>query len=270
MAKKILMKSSGGYKYDLDYKALRTEALSLGYTLPTDEVSVHQDNFIIGLKANGIYSKLDLLYVFASDGQLEYNLLNWISPTDYKIPVVLGNTSMVPNQEVTFVNQHTNNFIPKIHAVNYGLNSVSLGYKTGTLGIMDSNDCMVGASGENPDTLNQINDATMWYSGGYNSNMYINSKYPVFWGRNPRPDDELSDYFTQIAYDGVNATLFSNGTTPFTQPLTALGLPVNALRFAYASATVSLRIFYMGGFLTRSEETTLLNLFNTYHTNINL
>ena len=69
---------------DADYQAVLDEATLLGYTLPSSGQQTIQNQFVLDLKSAGIWSQLDLLYVMATDGDSNYSLLNWVSPSNFE------------------------------------------------------------------------------------------------------------------------------------------------------------------------------------------
>lgn len=74
-----------GTGYDLNYQAVLDYATVQGYTLPTLAVQAKQNALIIALKGYGIWNKIDLLYVFATDGDSDFATINWKSPTKFQI-----------------------------------------------------------------------------------------------------------------------------------------------------------------------------------------
>lgn len=66
--------------YDSSYQAVLTYATSLGYALPSLGQQKLQNRFLKHLKNYGIWDKLDLLYVFASNGDSNFIRLNWKNP----------------------------------------------------------------------------------------------------------------------------------------------------------------------------------------------
>lgn len=63
--------------FDADYQAVLTYATSLGYTLPSAGQQVKQNQLVLDLKAGGIWSKLDTLRVYATDGSASFALIDW-------------------------------------------------------------------------------------------------------------------------------------------------------------------------------------------------
>src|SRR5690606_670175 len=70
--------------FDEDYQEVLTYAASQGYTLPSPEQQVAQNNLVLALKDSGVWVLLDILYVFATDGDSDYATLNWKDPTSHQ------------------------------------------------------------------------------------------------------------------------------------------------------------------------------------------
>ena len=70
---------------DADYQAVLDRASTLGYTAPSAAQQELQNAFVEDLKTAGVWSKLDLLYVFATDGDSDYATLNWKAPSSFQL-----------------------------------------------------------------------------------------------------------------------------------------------------------------------------------------
>lgn len=69
--------SGGGVVFDTDYQAVLNYATSLGYTLPSAGQQVKQNQLVLDLKSGGIWSQLDTLRVYATDGSASFALIDW-------------------------------------------------------------------------------------------------------------------------------------------------------------------------------------------------
>jgi hypothetical protein len=65
---------------DPDYQAVLNFATSQGYTLPSAPVQDAQNTLMVALKSAGIFTKVDRLYIFASDGNADFAGINWVNP----------------------------------------------------------------------------------------------------------------------------------------------------------------------------------------------
>lgn len=120
--------AGGGSQYTSEYQAVLDRATALGYTPPSDSVKTKGNALVVALKAAGIWSSLDLFYVFRTDGDVNFALLNWIAPSSYQ---ATRQNSMTFVSGVGFKGNGSNmyldlNWIPKTNGVTYTLNSSSL------------------------------------------------------------------------------------------------------------------------------------------------
>lgn len=70
--------SGGGGGFDPDYQAVLDYATAQGYTLPSAGQQALQNQLVLDLKAAGVWSKLDSFAVFATDGDSDYALIDWV------------------------------------------------------------------------------------------------------------------------------------------------------------------------------------------------
>jgi hypothetical protein len=113
---------------DASYTAILDRATALGYTLPSAGQQTKQAALITSLKSAGIWDLLDVLYVFATDGNNDFATLNWKDPLTYRITrsgttTFTTNQGYVSNGSTGYLNT---NWIPSSNGVNYTLNSASL------------------------------------------------------------------------------------------------------------------------------------------------
>ena len=107
------------FAYDPDFQAWLDRGTTLGYTLPSDAQKLSINDFFIGLKADGLWSKFDILYWFAIDGSSDMATLNLKSPTTHQITVTT--TTFVTNQGFKIQSNGglDTNFVPSTSGVNY-------------------------------------------------------------------------------------------------------------------------------------------------------
>lgn len=110
--------------YDSSYQAILTYATGLGYALPSVQQQKFQNRFLKHLKNYGIWDKLDLLYVFASDGDSNFIRLNWKNPG---VSTYIYSSSGVQavNLGVNFVTSVTSPPVVALVNNNYQLNNAS-------------------------------------------------------------------------------------------------------------------------------------------------
>ena len=71
--------------FDEDYQAILDRSTALGYTAPSAAQQTLQNTLVTDLKTAGVWSKLDLFYVFATDGDSDYATLNWKAPSSFQL-----------------------------------------------------------------------------------------------------------------------------------------------------------------------------------------
>ena len=69
--------------FDADYQAVLDYATTQGYTLPSSGQQILQNQLVVDLKDAGVWSELDTFGVFATDGDSDFALIDWIRLTDY-------------------------------------------------------------------------------------------------------------------------------------------------------------------------------------------
>jgi len=126
--KALLILNQTVASFDSDYQAVLDRATTLGYTLPSDAQQAKQNQLVEDLKAAGIWSLLDVFYVFATDGNNNFATLNWKSPSSYKLTIT-GTVTFTTNQG--FNSNGTNGYLatgwnPNTNGVNFTLNSASI------------------------------------------------------------------------------------------------------------------------------------------------
>jgi len=73
---------------EAELQAWLDRGTALGYTLPSAAQIVYLNNFCKCLKENDIYSYLDIMYIFAIDGDSDMATINFITPASYQITKV--------------------------------------------------------------------------------------------------------------------------------------------------------------------------------------
>jgi hypothetical protein len=114
-------------EFDEDYQNVIDTGLSLGYRLPSCDQRVLQNQLVLDLKAAGIWDELDLLYVFATDGDENYATINWKAPANFRCtrvnsPAHIANVGVQGNATNSYLDT---NWAPGINATHLTLNSAS-------------------------------------------------------------------------------------------------------------------------------------------------
>ena len=118
--------SGGGF--DSDYQAVLDYATSQGYTLPSDAQQILQNNLVIALKAGGIWAKLDSFSVFATNGNIDFALIDWIqlrTMTAVSSPTFTTNLGIQTNGTSSYINTL---FSGANDGVNYLTDTASFGW----------------------------------------------------------------------------------------------------------------------------------------------
>jgi hypothetical protein len=118
--------NSGSYLGE--YQAILDRATALGYTHPSTAQKVKGNSLIRDLKEAGIWSLLDVFYVFATDGDSDFATLNWKSPSSFQCtkvnsPTFTTNVGFNGNGTTSYLNT---NWIPSTNGVNWTLNSAQV------------------------------------------------------------------------------------------------------------------------------------------------
>lgn len=113
--------------FDSDYQAILDRGIALGYALPSVHQRAKQNQLVLDLKAAGIWTLLDIFYVFANNGSQEFATLNWKNPLLYQVsrvdtPVWTTDQGFYGNTTSSYLNT---NFTPSSNGVNLTVNNGS-------------------------------------------------------------------------------------------------------------------------------------------------
>jgi hypothetical protein len=115
--------------FDADYLAVLNYATTQGYTLPSESQQLLQNQLIVDLKDGGIWSKLDIFYVFATDGDSDFASINWKDPNNFEItevnsPTFTTNVGFTGNGTSAYLNT---NWSVSNDSVNFERNNATIG-----------------------------------------------------------------------------------------------------------------------------------------------
>lgn len=114
---------------DADYLYLLTIASGLGYTIPSTSQQELQSDVITSLKLEGLWTIMDYLRIYATDGDADYATLNWANPLTFQA-IQMNSPIFTPNSG--FSNTGTEyldaNYDARNQGVNYALNDASYGF----------------------------------------------------------------------------------------------------------------------------------------------
>jgi hypothetical protein len=238
--------------FDADYQAVLNRAVALGYTLPSASQQIIQNNLVLSLKAGGVWTKLDVLYIFANDGGSNFATLNWKSPsanqsTLINTPTFTVNEGFMGNGTSSYIDV---NFNPATEGVNYTLNDASrYAY------------IFSGSAGQRFEG-NSLDNNNMRL-GNYTTHK-INSG-------NVNPLNSAFTYTTTKGMKSIHRTTLTdvslyNALVGEDRLLTSINLP-NANQFIFRAGGIyvntEISMYAMGANLV-SENTAFVNAFDTY------
>ena len=126
-----------GLAYETEYAAILDKATALGYTLPSEAVKLKQNTLLASMKADGVWAKLDVFYVFAVDNNASaFATLNWKNPnanqsTLVSSPTFVNKGGFQGNGTSSYIDT---NFNPLTQGVQYNQNNASRYFFTHAIG----------------------------------------------------------------------------------------------------------------------------------------
>jgi surface protein len=113
--------TDGGLSVESEYQDIIDYGNTQGYTLPSSSQQALQNQLVYDLKDAGVWSKLDLLYVFATDGDSDFASINWKDPNNYEItevnsPTFTSNQGFEGDGNSSYLNT---NFVASTDSVKY-------------------------------------------------------------------------------------------------------------------------------------------------------
>jgi len=252
--------------YDPDYDAILTYATGQGYTLPTDIQKTLQNQLVVDLKSYGIWTDLDIFYVFATDGDEKFSLINWKNPNAFEAtkssissPVFTTNQGWDQNGSSNYL---ITGFITSVNGTGYTLNDAARIYY----------------DYDNDTTTTQV---------GYSGNIVQGGVQPDRWnGTNVSSHSVNSTNLLSSAFDNTGiglkmiqrtsstiVNLYNNSATPNARTQTSVALDTNThtiLRYGSGAGNYSSNICSMYGLgaSMSGKETDLYNAINTYMASI--
>jgi len=247
--------------FDADYQAVLTRAVALGYTLPNDSQKIVQNQLVLDLKAGGIWSELDVFYVFATGtgATNAFASLNWKAPTSYQ--ATLNNPlAFATNNGLTAssTGNVSTNFTPSTNGVKYKLNDASrfAWVHTAGTGTIDG----VGGSASNKFTFDSASPQNI--NNGTTSSTTVALSGAGLKSIN-RPTNNQVRIFENTSLSASSSQASSALTTT----------PQLVFRSLAAYATHTISVYGMGASLVTAGgnatlNTNLYNAINTYMTNL--
>jgi hypothetical protein len=244
--------------YDTDYQALLNRAIALGYTLPSEAQQAKQNQLVLDLKSAGVWSRLDVFYMFATDGNSNFATLNWKAPSSNQA-TLLNSPSFTSNGGFSGdgVSAYIDtNFNPFAGTINYKLNDASRYYWVDNRVTTGTNAFFEGLASNSANATRNQNS----------SGQYINqSTTPTTPSYN----------FAFDGFHGINRTsstnlTFVNGTSTTNGTAVSVGI-VNATQVIFRASSnynnCRMRFYAMGANMV-SQNTDFYNAINTYLTSL--
>ena len=202
--------------FDTDYQAILDQASSLGYAVPSSGQQTLQNTLVTDLKEAGVWDKLDLFYVFATDGDSDYATLNWKTPASFQAtkvssPTFTSNQGFQGDGVGSYLDT---NFNPNIHSAASSQYSMGAGgyhfqkptstYDNIIGGDSGSNDLLVATKFTTEQPFFRVNDASSF-----------------------RPSFVTTTGFYGVSRSAVNRidAIFPDGTTDSSSNAANAGLP---------------------------------------------
>ena len=123
-----------GGAFDADYQAVLDYATTQGYTLPSTSQQELQNQLVVDLKNGGYWDGLDSFSMFATDGNSDFALIDWIRLTDYTAvnsPTFTTNQGFLGNGTSSYLDT---NFVPATDGNNFTLNDAGITFYMYQLG----------------------------------------------------------------------------------------------------------------------------------------
>lgn len=238
---------------DINYQGILSYAITQGYTLPSENQQVLQNQLIIDLKNAGIWNKLDTFAVFATDGNADFALIDWKKLSQYTAfnsPTFSTNGGFAGNGTSSYINSEFSGSI----GVNFTLNAASRFYWIDNRSASTILEGVDGGSGNNS------------FNNSSNTHI-INSTNTAFTGT--AVNFAIDGWHSICRTDSANIALFTS-----TNRFDRLSLSVSTSgtkqvigkRLSSFTST-RFRVFGCGGNLAL-ENTDFYNAINTYLTSL--
>jgi len=254
----ILAGVGGGF--DADYQAVLDYATTQGYTLPSASQQALQNQLVVDLKDAGVWSKLDTFAVFATDGNEDFALIDWIRLSQYSAvnsPTFTTDIGFTGDGASAYMNT---NFNLANDSVNYQQDSASkFGWINGTPPDNDPFDGVSDFSFYNSVNIRNLSVFQWRMNTSSNSNTVASNLG--------------SDYLLHYYRDGASSSGFYMDTTLTASNTTASASLANATQIIMAGqsswgfSSLTISAYGMGDDLT-AENTDLYNALNNYLTSL--
>ena len=247
------------------YADILTYASSLGYGLPSNTVQTAGNNLVNALQTAEIWDSLDQFFVFATDGDSNFSLINWKTPgtnnaATIGTPVFTSMAGWSTDATISDDQVLNLNYNPTDDAVNWKQDFASFGFEH--TGSATANGFHFGAN-PNPKARAELNSKAFLNS----TNEFIHPAYSY-------------GGLVQYTVSAGDITIYKDGTTHATSSYTTTGLSNTDLYLGALNLNssgdifgeiggITYRVYYSGGDLS-SYATVINTAINNYLTAIGL
>jgi surface protein len=247
--------TDGGLSVESEYQDIIDYGNTQGYTLPSSSQQALQNQLVYDLKDAGVWSKLDIFYVFATDGDSDFASINWKDPNSYEI---VEYNSPTFTTDVGFTGNGSSAYLDPSY--NQGTDGVNWSNPNGSMGVWVYTAGSANATSYIGDVENDPNYSTM--RRGNRKLINANSVSVAL---------DSNNIFAHINVNSSQADLWYNGSNQSSLSPSGFvnGTDVTFLSegggSAFTSGTISIGFF--GGDLS-SEQSDFYTAVNSYMTSI--
>lgn len=253
-----------GASFDSDYAAILAAAQANGDTLPSNSLKTKQNTLVLTLKAIGVWTLIDILYVLRNNEATlgNYSLYNWKNPAVFKLTSsafpVYTTTGYDGNGTTQFL---STNWTPSTDGVNYTQNSASMfGKQTENVasgGVLWGSS---GAAGADSNRFIARNATDLWV---YQVNCTTidsgaNTDATGFW-----QEKRTASNATALFKNGASVDTTANSVNNMAgSPVTLLAYNVNGTIGTFSPNTIE--CYGAGAAMTTQQSVDLYIAFDTY------
>ena len=243
-----------GGGFDADYQAVLDQSTSLGYTAPSAAQQTLQNTLVTDLKTAGVWDKLDVFYVFATDGDSDFATLNWKTPSSHQVtkinsPTFTADSGFTGDGSSSYLDT---NYNPATSGTNYTLNDASISIWNNTFVLNNF------ITGVNDSAYNCLRMSAS--SANIRINMGINSLSPVV---NFSDSNKTFRQLNRTSSSNVTAFIDTTSTTHSGASTSIEGQNQLILKASSFYSSTEVAFFGMGASLV-SENADFYSALNTY------
>ncbi len=130
MAYNCVVEGTKPVPFDSDYQSILNYATTQAYTLPSESQKILQNQVVVDLKSSGVWNKLDVFYLMATDADSNFASINWKSPNSFELtqvnsPTFISNEGFQGNGVSSYLDT---NYNPSSDKINLEQNNTSVGF----------------------------------------------------------------------------------------------------------------------------------------------